>query len=434
MMQPFLEVLGLPLLACVALTSILGYLGLHVLEREIVFIDIALAQVVAVGAIVAHVAFGAHGDSPLSYACAFGAALAVAAFYAFARQRVVQISLEAVIGVSYAIAAAGALFLVGIAPGGHVHVQHMLAGSILWTTWKDILVCAPVFALVGLCFYLLRKPLARVSRDYANARQEGMRVAWWDFLFYGLISVVITLAVKIAGVVLVFAFLIIPATVSALFASRWTTRMLVAWAVGVPGSVLGLLLADRLDLPVGPAVTLLLGLLLVLAAVWRVCRPVVSTSVCFLAVCGYAAVLSGPEPADGPPLQQEVHNAVPMPSRAPAHPGLVDHSETEGPPTEDVEAIHDIETLQRLSQSNPDPARGSAIVCRALRVVPRQGASLALRFLQDDPPPFFAQRVVERLDTTAGVTFHFDVALSFEAPTNATAAAAVRRTYGLPDD
>ena len=264
-MQQFLEVLGLPLLACVTMMSILGYLGLHVLEREIIFIDIALAQVVAVGAIGAHLAFGAHGDSPVSYGCALGAALAVAAFYAFARQRIVQISLEAVIGVSYAIAAAAALFLVGIAPGGHVHVQHMLAGSILWTSWRDILVCAAVFAVVGLCFYLLRRPLARVSGDYVKARQEGMKVAWWDFLFYALISVVITLGVRIGGVVLVFAFLIIPATVSALFSSRWRVRAGIAWAVGALGSVTGLLFADRFDFSVGPSVALFLGVILVLA-------------------------------------------------------------------------------------------------------------------------------------------------------------------------
>lgn len=269
----FIEVLGLPLLACITMVSILGYLGLHVLEREIIFIDIALAQVVAVGAIATHLAFGAHGDSALGYAGAFGAAVAISAFYAIARREIVQIPLEAVIGVSYAIAAAGALFLTGIAPGGHVHVQDMLAGSILWTTWRDILVCMPVFAAVGLCFYLLRKPFGRISRDHTKAGKEGMKVAWWDFLFYSLVSVVIALAVRIGGVVLVFAFLIIPATVSALFSSQWRTRVGIAWVVGAVGSVLGLLFADRFDFSVGPSVALALGAILVFAGISSLRRP-----------------------------------------------------------------------------------------------------------------------------------------------------------------
>lgn len=271
-MEHFIEILGLPLLACVTMVSILGYLGLHVLAREIIFIDIALAQVVAVGAIAAHLFFGAHGDSLLSYASAFGAALAIAAFYAFARRNIVQIPLEAVIGVSYAIAAAGALFLIGIAPGGHVHVQHMLAGSILWATWRDMLVCVPVFAVVGFCFCLLRQPFSRISGDYEKAGEEGMKVAWWDFLFYALVSVVITLSVRIGGVVLVFAFLIIPATISALFSSQWRTRVGIAWAVGTVGSVLGLLFAERLDFSVGPSVALCLGIILVFGGVSRMRR------------------------------------------------------------------------------------------------------------------------------------------------------------------
>ena len=152
------ELLGLPFLACVVMTAILGYLGMHVLSREIVFVDIALAQIVAVGAIAAHLIFGVEEHSPLTYLASFALALGAAAFFALARRHVIRISQEAVIGISYAIAAAAALFLIGIAPGGHVHAQHMLAGSILWATWTDILVCAVVFGAVGLCFFLLRHP------------------------------------------------------------------------------------------------------------------------------------------------------------------------------------------------------------------------------------------------------------------------------------
>ena len=268
-MTELIELLGLPYLACLLMVAILGYLGIHVLKREVIFIDIALAQMAAVGAIAAHLVFHVHGDSVLGYLCAFGFALAAAAFYSVVRRRIVQISLEAVIGVTYAIAAAAALFLVGIAPGGHVHVQGMLAGSILWATWKDVILCAIVFSVTGFSFYLLRSPFKKISEDYECAVRGGMKVVLWDFLFYSLIGLVITFAVRIGGLVVVFAFLIIPATISALFSSRWGTRLIIAWGTGAAASLGGLLFANFLDFSVGPSVGLFLGIALVMAALFR---------------------------------------------------------------------------------------------------------------------------------------------------------------------
>jgi zinc/manganese transport system permease protein len=271
-MLNIIEVLDLPFLACLPMIAILGYLGIHVLKREVIFIDIALAQIAAVGAIIAHIALGAHDDSILSYVCAFGGTLVAAAFYSVVRRRVEQIPLEAVIGVTYAIATAGTLFIVGVAPGGHMHVQQMLAGSVLWAKWADVAWCAIAFSGVGFCFYLFRKPFTRISDDYARARNEGMRVVLWDFIFYALLGVVITLAVRIAGVVLAFAFLIIPATISALFATRWRTRLVIAWACGAVASLMGLSFSYYLDFSVGPAVALFLGLALILAGLWSLLR------------------------------------------------------------------------------------------------------------------------------------------------------------------
>ena len=249
-MTPLLEMFGLPCLACLLMVGILGYIGLHVLKREIIFIDIALAQMAAVGAIVAHVALGAHGDSLLGFACAFGFVLAAAAFYAVARKRITQVSLEAVIGVTYAIAAAAALFLVG------------MAGSILWTTWKDILWCAIVFSTAGFGFVLFRKPFRKISDDYDRAGRAGMRVVAWDFVFYALVGLVITIAVRIGGLVVVFGFLIMPAVASAVFSSRWGVRLIITWALGAAASVGGLLFANYLDFSVGPSVALFLGIVL----------------------------------------------------------------------------------------------------------------------------------------------------------------------------
>ena len=167
-MLPVIQILGLPFLACILMSSILGYLGMHVLKREVIFIDIALAQIAAVGSIAAHMAFEVHGDSLTAYLCSCGCVLLAAGFYAFVRNMVSQISLEAVIGISYAIAAAAVLFLVGIAPGGHVHIQHILSGSLLWTNWRQIITSLIVFSVIGCIFYLVKEPMKEISNRGSN--------------------------------------------------------------------------------------------------------------------------------------------------------------------------------------------------------------------------------------------------------------------------
>lgn len=268
-MSIFIETLGLPLIAGLVLLSILAYLGIHVLLREIIFVDIAFAQIAAVGTITAHIFFDVEPGTLVSQLYSFLAVLVAALFFALVRRRIVQIPLEAIIGVSYAVAAASALFLVGIIPGGHLHVEEMLAGSILWATWSDIVECVIAFVIVGFCFLLFRDQFKRISVGYDGAEAAGLRVVWWDLLFYVLVGVVITLAVRIAGVVVVFTFLIIPATISALFSSRWGVRMVIAWLSGTVAVVAGLLFAQHLDFSVGPSIALFLGVILIAGALLR---------------------------------------------------------------------------------------------------------------------------------------------------------------------
>lgn len=265
-MTDLVQMLGLPLLACFLMNAVLGYVGIHVLKRGIVFIDIALAQIAAVGAIAAHVVFEVHGDSLAAQAMALGTTLVAAAFFAMARRRIREIPLEAIIGVTYAIAAAGALFLVGIAPGGHIHIQDMLAGSILWVTWSDFLWSAGILAVVGLCFYMFRVPFHGISDNYEGSMARGYNKPAWDFFFYALVGIVITTVVRIGGVVVVFSFLIIPTTLSTFLASGWTRRLIATWIAGACSTVVGLFFASRYDFSVGPAIALWLGAGLVITA------------------------------------------------------------------------------------------------------------------------------------------------------------------------
>jgi len=277
-MSQLVQILGLPFLMCLIIGAILGYFGIHVLKREVIFIDIAVAQVAAVGSIAAHLLFEVEEDTLISYLFSLGCVLLIAAFYAMARRKIVQISIEAVIGISYAITAAAAMFLIGIAPG-HAHAEEMLAGRLLWVTWQHIVLCLVVFTAVAFCIHIFRKPLFRISENYEEAITQGLKVIWWDFVFYALLGVVITVAVRATGVVTVFSFLIIPATISALFTARWGLRVFIAWIATIVASVAGLLFAYFFDFSIGPAIALFLGVVLVIAALFSKFRRINSLNI-----------------------------------------------------------------------------------------------------------------------------------------------------------
>lgn len=264
-MSQLVLIIGWPFLMCLIIGTILGYFGIHVLKREVIFIDIAVAQVAAVGSIAAHLLFDAEEDALISYFFSLCCVLLIAAFYALARKKIVHISIETVIGISYAITAAGAMFLIGLAPG-HAHAEEMLAGKLLWVTKAHIVLCLAVFSAVVICLCIIRKPLSKISQNYEEAVTQGMKVVWWDFMFYGLLGVVITLAVRVTGVVTVFSFLIIPATISALFSANGALRLFISWAAASIASLGGLLFAYYFDFSVGPAIALFLGAVLVIAA------------------------------------------------------------------------------------------------------------------------------------------------------------------------
>ena len=265
-MSEFIEMFGSSFVACILMGSILSYLGMHVLKREVIFIDIAVAQVAAVGALAAHMIFDVEEDALISYLCSLACVLIMAGFYAVVRWKVTNISIEAVIGISYAITAAGAMFLIGIEPG-HAHAHEILAGGLLWVTWSDVGTATLVFLVIAIGLYVFRKPLSTVSENHNGATQHGLNVVWWDFVFYALLGVVITMAVRLSGVVTVFAMLIIPATISALFAAGGLGRLLLAWITVVIASLGGLLASYTHDFSAGPAIALCLGMLLAVVAI-----------------------------------------------------------------------------------------------------------------------------------------------------------------------
>jgi zinc/manganese transport system permease protein len=267
-MTEMLLFMGAPFVACVILLLLCGYLGQHVLEREIIFIDIAMAQIAALGSTLALVLDHGHESFTALLLSLLAVALA-SGLFAFTRYGCRVLPLEAVIGVTYAVSAMAALLLFDQAAGGHDHMHDMLAGSILWVSWEEVGHTAIVFALVGLLHLLLRKQFKQLSNDYEKARVDGKKVRLWDFLFYLSFGTAMVFAVQIAGILMVFAFLIIPASISAIISTNWLSRIVIAWAMGMVVCLAGLILSWNYDLQCGPTLVCLLGCALTVVILLR---------------------------------------------------------------------------------------------------------------------------------------------------------------------
>ena len=258
------EFLWAPFLACLVLTAIHVYLGLHVLARGVIFVDLALAQVAALGVTIAFLAGHAiQSEAAYWYALAF--TLGGAALFAASRTRRAPVPQEAIIGIVYAVSAAAAVLVVDRAPQGGEHIKQILVGSILTVTPAEVGTLALLYAPIGVLHWLVRRPLLEISFDPEGAGARRA-VRAWDFVFYASFGVVVTSSVRLAGVLLVFAYLIVPATAAAALARSARGRLLVGWALGILVSVAGLVASWTWDLPTGAIVVVTFGVLVAAVA------------------------------------------------------------------------------------------------------------------------------------------------------------------------
>jgi len=260
-----LEFLWAPFLACLVLTGIHVYLGLHVLARGVIFVDLALAQAAALGITVAFLA-GHPIQSQAAYWYALAFTVGGAALFAVSRVHRAPIPQEAIIGIVYAVSAAAAVLVVDRAPQGGEHIKQLLVGSILTVTPQEIGRLAALYGLIGALHLAIRRPLLEISFQPDAAEAKGRRIRWWDFCFYVTFGIVVTSSVRIAGVLLVFSYLIVPAAVGALLSASVTGRLLIGWALGLLVSVLGLCASFAWDLPTGATVVTTFGVLMLAVA------------------------------------------------------------------------------------------------------------------------------------------------------------------------
>ncbi|MBN1944668.1 MAG: metal ABC transporter permease [Bradymonadales bacterium] len=271
-MSEALYFLGPALVMCLVIAAIHVYLGMHVLRREVIFVDLSLAQLAALGATVSTL-FHVHHGSAVPYLFAFGFTAVGAVIFAFTRKSRKQVSQEAIIGIVYVVASAVTVLVLSRAPHGAEHMKDILVGTLLLTTWKQVGFVTVAYAVLGIANGLLARRFIEISWEPDEAEQKRRHVAWWDLLFYLLFGVVITISVQVAGILLVFSFLIVPAVTSRLFSVRIWPRLLIGWGIAILASILGLAASWLWDLPTGAAVVAAFGLLLAMAALARVWVP-----------------------------------------------------------------------------------------------------------------------------------------------------------------
>jgi zinc/manganese transport system permease protein len=257
-----------PFVASLILTGIHAYLGVHVVERGVVFVDLSLAQIAALGSTIA-VLYGFDPHGPGSYWTSLAFTFLGAAVFSTIKPHRTRIPQEAVIGICYAVASAAAILAMSKSTAQTEHLKEMLVGNILTVSWSEVRYTAMIYGLIGLFHYIFRKRFLLISLQPAKAEAQGISVHLWDFLFYASFGFVVTSSVAIAGVLLVFCYLIVPSVGAMLFADRIGQRLAIGWTMGTLVSALGVYLSLKIDLPTGATIVCTFGIILVLMAAVR---------------------------------------------------------------------------------------------------------------------------------------------------------------------
>ena len=261
------QVMRWPLAASLLLPPLLVYLGLHVVKREVIFVDLALAQVATLGTCVA-LLLGYDAHDRISFWISLAVTFVAAALFSWSRSSSRRpVPQEAIIGITFVVAAAGVILMLSRVAGGKEELEQLLTGDILNVTARDVMQRTAVFAVLAAFFATFHKHFARISSDAEHALAEGMRVRLWDFLFYAAFAIVVVSFVRVAGVLLTFAYLIVPAVCAVTWVTGWARRLVFGWIVATAASLIGLLASYELDLPTGAAIVCASGLLLVVVSV-----------------------------------------------------------------------------------------------------------------------------------------------------------------------
>lgn len=266
-----LAFLAAPFVASLILTGIHAYLGVHVVERGVIFVDLSLAQIAALGATVALLTPWSNGDPHGAYVYWVSLLFTFigAAVFSTIRGHRSRIPQEAIIGICYAVASAAAILAMSKSTSESEHLKDMLVGNILAVSWPEVRSTALLYGGVGMFHYIFRHRFLAISLNPAAAEKRGVSIRTWDFLFYASFGFVVTSSVAIAGVLLVFCYLIVPSVAAMLYADTIGRRLAIGWTMGAVVSALGVYMSLQLDLPTGATIVCTFGLVLILMALAR---------------------------------------------------------------------------------------------------------------------------------------------------------------------
>jgi zinc/manganese transport system permease protein len=266
-----LDFLVVPAIAALVVAGIHTYLGLHVVERGVIFVDLALAQIAVLGATVALLvpAFAHDSHGPAVYWMSLAFTFVGAAIFSFVKGHNARIPQEAVIGICYVVASAAVIVAMSQTTGESDHLKDMLVGNIIAVSWDEVWKTAAIYVVIGLFHYRFKDRFLQISMDPTAAAASGISVRLWDFLFYASFGLVVTRSVAIAGVLLVFCYLVVPSVAGMLYAERVGPRLAIGWIMAAVVSLLGMYLSVEFDLPTGATIVCTFGLVLVVMALVR---------------------------------------------------------------------------------------------------------------------------------------------------------------------
>ena len=257
-----------PFVASLILTGIHAYLGVHVVERGVIFVDLSLAQIAALGTTIAAL-YSIEPHSTTAYCVSLLFTFIGAAIFSTIRVRRARIPQEAIIGICYAVASAAAILAMSKSVEQTEHLKEMLVGNILTVSWPEVGKTAVLYGAIGLFHFIFRRKFLAISIDPEAAEAQGISTRFWDFLFYASFGFVVTSSVAIAGVLLVFCYLIVPSVGAMLYAENIGPRLAIGWTMGTLVSALGVYLSLQIDLPTGATIVCTFALVLIAMAVVR---------------------------------------------------------------------------------------------------------------------------------------------------------------------
>jgi len=455
----------LPFLACLVLSINHVYLGIHVIARKVIFVDLALAQIAALGATYAlMLGYDPYGDSLKVSLFSLAFTFVGAGAFAIARMRKEKVPQEAFIGIIYAAASAAAILLLSKSATGGEEIKHMLVGDVLLVSLPTIINMALLYGSIGIFHIVFRRKFLLISLDPERAEASGIRVRLWDILFYMSFGVVITKSVAIVGVLLVFSYLVVPAVIAQMWCESVRARLLLGWLAAILASTAGIVWSFYSDYPTGPAVVVMLGIFLIMSSIVYYIRhapapgravanvaAMVLFGVLFISGLAYfkKTVPASSTPKGGPvdlllnalAEDDEAHQLdaarhlgdMHDPRIVPALTNLLMRTKSEQVVEATVEALSKqqdpraIPALRHAAQGKFDPFLKLSIARAQMTLGDKEGFATLIEILKNEEGAFARQQALELFQTQSGRKFGYDPEQSVAA--NAAAIERIEEWY-----